>query len=220
MKKRSLFIIATTVVVLLLALVFNACGITGGSGSESSEEKKGKTSTETDIYTTLNAMLNNVGYPMTLTTKTMENGYVFNGSYAITGTEDSYSVNYSYEKLSTFEITDSGEIILPDGFKTTVTGNMKVKDGKIIERDGAEADISVEVLSAQGITLAETTLSNTKTANGIFTANVDSLKTVAGWDVATSAATIEITYTDVKITKIVLGYSTSSYYSEITYMFA
>ena len=219
MKKRSLFIIATTVVVLLLALVFNACGITGGTGSESSEEKKGKTSTETDIYTTLNAMLNNVGYPMTLTTKTMENGYAFNGSYAITGTEDSYSVNYSYEKLSTFEITDSGEIILPDGFKTTVTGNMKVKDGKIIERDGAEANINTEALSVRGMTLSENDLSNVKTENGVFSASITSLQAVTGLDASVTAATISITYNETKITKMTLNYSTSSSQTEFTYSF-
>lgn len=219
MKKRSLFIIATTVVVLLLALVFNACGITGGTGSESSEEKKGKTSTETDIYTTLNAMLNNVGYPMTLTTKTMENGYAFNGSYAITGTEDSYSVNYSYEKLSTFEITDSGEIILPDGFKTTVTGNMKVKDGKIIERDGAEANINTEALSVREMTISENALSNVKTENGVFSASITSLQAVTGLDVSVTAATISITYNETKITQMTLNYLTSSSQTEFKYSF-
>ena len=217
MKKRTklLFVYILTVV---FSIVLISCSNT--TNTDSKENKSSADSETADIYAKLNDLLKTADYPATVTTKTTKDGHTFTGVYAVTKNDGDYSVEYSYEKLSLFSFTDEGDVVAPEGFKTTCTGRIKVKDGKIVEKDGAETDISVEMLSAQGITLAETTLSDTKTENGIFTANVDSLKTVAGWDVATSAATIEITYTDVKITKIVLGYSTSSYYSEITYMFA
>ena len=93
MKKRSVILTATTVL-LLFALVFTACGTQNTNGNNNGGDEQPQT---VDIYAQLNTMLRNVGYPVTLTSKTTEDGYVFNGTYTITEEGDGYLVAYSYE---------------------------------------------------------------------------------------------------------------------------
>ncbi len=219
MRKKSVIFIVTAVIVALMTLVFNACGKTESTSSSNTDTTTSPT-TQTDVYTQLNQMLSTAGYPVTLTTKTTENNYVFRSDYSITEESGTCSVDYSYERLSTFVITDDGEIILPEDFKTTYTGNVKVRNGKIIEQDGAEVDIDVSAFDVKGITLSESALTNVQTSEGSFSAKIPSLKTVAGIDVNSSDAAIAIQYTDAKITKITITYSTASYQSEMVYKFS
>lgn len=215
MKKKSAFMIVLLVVVLACALILNACGSESSGG-----ENGGETQTQNELYTRLNTMLANVGYPVTLTSKTTENGVVFNGNYTITKTGDTYSVSYSYEKLSTFGVSATGEITVPEDYKTTCTGNMKIRNGKIVEQNGAEANVAVESLNVSGITLSETALTNVQNTSGSFSADVSSLKTTTGLDVNARDAKITIQYTDAGIVKITLTYSTAAYQAEISYRFS
>ena len=164
-------------------------------------------------------MLQNVSFPVTLTSKTIEDDIEFDGTYTIIENEGTYSISYSYEELSTFSVND-GVIVAPESFKTTQTGSMKVKDGKVIERNGAEANISVTALDVQGITLSQSALTDVRTENGTFSATVSSLQTVTGMTTAVTSASISITYNDTKITRLVLTYATSSYSTTITYAFS
>jgi len=207
MKKKSVIILTVTVILAALTLAFAACG------------KKEENQTQTDVYTQLNAMLGEAGYPAVLTSKTTENGYVFNGTYTIAESEGTYTVEYSYEKLSTFGISDAGEITLPEDFKTTCTGSLKVRDGKIVEQNGAEANLSPEALTVSGIHLSEASLTDVADENGTFSATVTSLQTVTGITSAATSATLVITHTDTAVTRLKLTYVTASYQTEITYEF-
>ena len=215
MKKKIIFLLVCIMIVSVM-LILISCGLMNSGSTETTTSK----SETVDIYSTINALLNNVDYPITLTTKTTENGYQFMGQYVIAKTGDIYSAEYSYEKASTFGFTDKDEIILPAGFKTTYTGNIKVKNGIIIEKNGAESNVSVQMLTAKGFALSESALSGVKTSNNTFSAEITSFNSVTGLDVDAESASINITYTDEKITKMTLSYSTSFYKSEITYTFS
>ena len=220
MKKRMKNLLLCAFAVLII-LTMVSCGNTETNTPDTgSEDNNTNTDVVTeDIYVKLNALLAAADYPATVTTKTTEDGHTLNGSYAVTKEGDVYSVDYSYEKLSLFTFTEGGDVVAPDAFKTTYTGRIKVQGGKIIEKDGAEADLSVESLTVKGITLSQAALSDETTEDGLFSAKIDSLKTVTGSDVTATAASIEISYSDTKITKIVLRYVTSAYQTEIVYLF-
>ena len=218
MNKKTGFVIfiLLVIIVVLVVVCLRTCRKKDAlSNAESSAEPQSRE----ELYAQLNSLLNNVGYPVILTVKTTEDGNVFNGSYTITEHGDVRAANYSYEKLSTFEI-NGDDVVIPNDFKTTYTGRIKIKDGKIIEQNGAAINVAVEALNAGGLTLSASALENVKTDRGNFSADITSLKTVTGMDVAATGAKINISYTDVKITTIVLSYSASSYHTEMTYRFS
>jgi len=215
-KKPAIIIIVLIVIIVALVVV---CLRTCRKGDEMfSVESENVSQTPTDICAHLNSLLNSIGYPVILTVKTTEGENVFNGNYTITEHGDVRAADYSYEKLSTFEI-NGDDVVIPESFKTTCTGRIKVKDGKIIEQNGAAINVAVESLDVRGLSLLGSALANVKTARGIFSADITSLKTVTGIDIAATDAKINITYTDAKITTIVLSYSTTSYHTEMTYRF-
>ena len=212
-KPAIIIIILIAIIVALVAVCFRTC-----RKKNAPDDVEGANQTQTDIYVKLNSLLNGIGYPVILSTKTREGENVFNGSYTITEHGDIRAASYSYEKLSTFEIRDD-EVVIPEDFKTTCSGRIKIKNGKIIEQNGAALNLSVETLDVKGLSLTESALTNVKTERGIFSADITSLKTVAGIDLAANDAKISIAYTDAKITKIVLSYAASSYRTEMTYRF-
>lgn len=212
-KPAIIIIILIAIIVALVVVCFRTC-----RKKNAPDDVEGANQTQTDIYVKLNSLLNGIGYPVILSTKTREGENVFNGNYTITEHGDVRAASYSYEKLSTFEIRDD-EVVIPEDFKTTYTGRIKIKNGKIIEQNGAALNLFVETLDVKGLSLTESALTNVKTERGIFSADITSLKTVAGIDLAANDAKISIAYTDAKITKIVLSYAASSYRTEMTYRF-
>ncbi len=212
-KSAIIIIVLIAIIVALVVVCFRTC-----RKKNAPDDAEGANQAQTDIYVKLNSLLNGIGYPVILTVKTTEGENVFNGSYTITEHGDVRAASYSYEKLNTFEIRDD-EVVIPEDFKTTCSGQIKTKNGKIIEQNGAALNLSVEALDVKGFSLTESALTNVKTERGIFSADITSLKTVTGIDLAANDAKINITYTDAKITTIVLSYSTTSHHTEMTYRF-
>ncbi|MBO4539975.1 MAG: hypothetical protein J5781_06820 [Clostridia bacterium] len=214
MKKILRFIIIFALVATVMTTLAS-CNLFGSNSSE----KNNQSQSDADICTKLNALLSDIRYPVVLTSKTTENGYPFVGRYVVTESGDTYSVEYSYEKLGTFEITEDDRIVAPEGFRITYTGNMKVKNGVIIEKDGADANVSVQMLNAKNVSFSPSALKNVKTSGGTFSADITSLRDVTGWDLTTNGASVNIVYTDTQITKMTLAYSTQTYQTELTYAF-
>lgn len=214
-KSVIIIIVLIAIIAVLVVVCLRTCRKNDVMPSVESEDAS---QTPTDICAHLNTLLNTVGYPVILTVKTTEDGNVFNGNYTITEHGDVRAADYSYEKLSTFEIGDD-DVVIPEDFKTTYTGRIKIKDGKIIEQNGAALNVAIEALNVRGLALPTSALTNVKAERGLFSADITSLKTVTGLDLAASDAKINITYTDAKITTIVLSYSTTSYHTEMTYRF-
>ena len=195
---------------VLFSLLTVSCGM-------EEEEESTKAEVEVDIYAKLNRMLKKAEYPVTLTTEIAEGGNVFSGRYLIKENEDSYSVDFSYDRLNYFTVTTEGKIVKPSGYKKTFSGSVKIKDGKITEKNGDEVDISVEAFSVRNFTLSEGTLTNVQKSEGRFSADIASLQAVTGLTDEVENATIEILYGEVKVTKVTLTYSTESYRAEMSY---
>ena len=212
-KKPAIIIVILIVIIVALVIV---CLRTCRKNDVLANVKKNQSQTE--VCEHLNSLLSNVGYPVILTTKTTEKGNVFNGNYTITEHGDVRAASYSYEKLSAFEIGDD-DVVIPDDFKTTLTGQIKIKNGKIIEQNGAALNVAIEALNVKSLSLSESLLTNVKSEAGAFSADIISLNSVMNIDFATTDAKIDVAYTDTKITKIVLSYATSSYRTEMTYRF-
>ncbi len=181
--------------------------------------KESSSVNESNAIESINEFLKQVSYPITITSKVTKDGDDFNGTYAITMNNDTAVVVYSYEILSTFKLVN-GEYVVPESYKETVSGSVKIKNGKVIEQNGATVNLSSEVFNVQGISLSESVLKNVEVNNGTFSADVTSLQSLTGIDIVASNAKLNITYTDTKITKLVISYSTDSYQSEITYNFS
>ena len=216
MKKKLFLISILCILTVFCTSILFACG-NMGSNKTRDGSTVAVTATHSDVYKTINKLLKRIEYPVTLTTTITKGRSVFYGEYYVTESEDGiYTVDYSYERLSYFAITDNDEIVTPENYKTRYTGRIKVKDGKIIEKKGAEVDIPVEALNV-GITLSESILTDVETSEGRFSADVTSLQEVAGLSVEADSASIDISYNDTKITEITLSFTTSSYHAEIKY---
>lgn len=201
--------------ILIAGLVLSCIACTEDNTSEENDSTLGEDNT---IYNKLNKQLQNVSYPFTLSAKITEDGDVFNGSYIVTEVSGIITVEYSYEKLSTYTIVND-EIVAPDSYKTTVTGSAKIMDDKVIEQNGETINLSAESFNVSGISLSEANLTDVQTGDGNFSAIISSLTSVTGLNISATDATINISYTETSITKIVLTYSTSSYKMEMSYTF-
>ena len=193
----------------MLTFAFAAC-------KDKNNDEEGKVGD--NAYGAINDLIGKVSCPFTITSKTTADGDTFNGTYVVTESNGVVSVAYSYEELSTFE-TVNGELVAPPDYKRTATGSVKIKDGKVIELSGEEANLSAEAFNLSSIVLSEDKLSEVTVGDGEFSAKITSLKAVTGIDVSAESATIDIKYTEEKITSLTLSYSTSSCQTEIKYAF-
>ena len=203
---KKLRIIAVIMLLILAASVFVAC------------ENKNETTDETDVYAIVNALLGKVSYPFTVTTKVTEGEDVFNGTYRVAADGDAVKVDYSYEKLATFGIAD-GVLVAPDGYKETVAGSVRIKDGKVTEQNGAEVNLSAEAFTVSGISLIKDALTEVKTGEGSFSAKATSLKSLTGIDLNAENVTVNISYTAEKVSTLKVSYSAGDCQTEILYSF-
>lgn len=191
---------------ICLMLTFLFC-MTGCGGNDSPPKT---------VYENLNSLIAKESTSITLTVKTTTDGETLNGSYLISKQDNVYTVNYSYEKLNTFEEV-GGVITQPTEYKSTVTGNMKISNGTIIEQDGEASNVSIESLTVSGLTFNESYFSNVVNENNTFKADVNNPNGFMGYDVTLSNLKVEIAYTTEKISSIKLTYSTSLSSVELMY---
>lgn len=187
MKKRILLIAGC--ILLSAAFVFSSCG-----------KKK------EDIYDKLNAMLAEPASAVELEITVTKDGETLKGEYAAEAEGEGYRVEYSYEKLATFEKVD-GEYVIPDEYKETLTGSMFVEGGKIVEQNGSPADIDPALTAAAGVEFDAAYFSSVKEGEGTFEGVVTDPEGFMNADIDCTAMTVTLAYSDGKVDAMTIGYT-------------
>lgn len=165
----------------------------------------------------LNRLISKESKSLSLTVKTTTAEDTLTGSYNINKVDDAYTVSYSYEKLNGYEEID-GVIVPPTEYKSTIQGTMKVKDGIVIEQDGASVNIALESLSVSGLSFNKDYFANISNREGVFKADVIDTQGFIGYDAEISNMQVEVTYSLTNISRIKITYSTSTASVELLYV--
>lgn len=189
MKKKLIAIVG---ICAALALGFAGCG----------ESDEGAT-----VYDTLNKLVAKEVNTVTLTVSSTLNGETLTGSYEAKTDGDKVKVTYRYEQMNVIEKDAGGNYILPDTVKSTKEGSMVVSGGKVIEQNGAAADLAIEAVTAAGLTFNEEYFSNISAKEGEFSASVASPAAFLGQQITCTAMRVKVAYTEDAISSIELSYT-------------
>ena len=171
------------------------------------------------VYDTLNTLIAKDVAKLTLTLKTTTNQDTLTGTYNVTKSNDIYTVTYSYEKLNGYEEVD-GVIVPPSEYKSTVQGTMKVKNGTVIQQDGENVNINVNVLNVNGLSFQESYFANVSDQAGLFKADVINVKGLMGYAVDALNMKVEVGYSSSNISHIRITYLSNSSSVELLYVLA
>ncbi len=159
-------------------------------------------------YDKLNSLIAKTPSSVQLSVSVTLDGETLTGEYDTTATDGGYTVEYSYEKFNTFEETDGGYVV-PDEIKSTFEGSIVVKDGKIVEQDGADADISFDQMTAAGLKFDAEYFKNEVSEDERFSADVTDPDAFLQGDVDCTAMKVEVRYNDEAIASLVISYTSS-----------
>lgn len=96
-----------------------------------------------------------------------------NGTFTLKFAADETTIEYNFEKISTFEIGQDGSITAPDGdFITKKQGTIVLRDGEIVEGD-VDVELPDELdVYAGGFSFKQAFFANAVTQNAKFEADV------------------------------------------------
>lgn len=171
------------------------------------------------VYDTLNRLVAKEAETVTLTVSSTLNGETLTGSYEAKTEGDKVKVTYSFEQMNVIEKDADGNYIVPDTAKSTKEGSMVVSHGKVIEQNGAAADLTIEAVTAAGITFHEEYFSDISIKEGEFSAAVGSPAAFLGQQITCTAMRVKVAYTENAISSIELSY-TASGGAQIAYRYA
>lgn len=162
-----------------------------------------------DPYDTLNKLIAKTPSSVELHVTITMDGETLNSEYAVTEQENGYRVVYTYERLSTFDETEDG-FTIPDSVKTLFEGSIVVKDGKIVEQNGAEADLSFEQMTAAGVKFDETYFSNAMITEDSIKADVKDPAAFFLQELECTNMKMETRFTEEAITSLLVNYVSSN----------
>ncbi len=189
MKKKYLLITALSCSVL-------AATVLAGCGGPS------------DVYSQLNDLVADTPASVQLDVTVTVDGETLTGAYSVKTEDDGYRVTYSYEKLNTFELVD-GAYVVPEEYKSTLTGNMLVSGGKIVEQNGAAVDITMEQITAAGVRFDESYFTDVEANEGSFTATVSEPSEFLQTTITCTGMTVNATYTSEQIESLTIAYTSA-----------
>ena len=187
MKKR---IIGIACVCAVAALSLTACG--GNKTYGKLNSLIAKTPSEAELVVTVTA-----------------DGETLSGEYSLSEQDGGYVVEYTYERLSTFDASDDG-YIFPDAVKTTYEGSVVVKDGKIVQQNGDTADLTFEQMTASGVKFDETYFSNVVIDDGSVIADVSDPEAFLQSDITCTDMQMKVLFTDDAITSLTVSYTSAA----------
>lgn len=207
MKKKILFL----VIVLIVALT--CLGACNGSTDKVCE-------TLTDLL--------QLNYPIiTIDVATTTSNVTLTGRFKLINNGDTINVEYSYEKLTTFDwfsvgIPENIYIPTPDeDWKTTVSGTLVVKDDKIIEGNSS-VDLPLDKIDFLGFSFKPAFFQNIKVTKSKFDANVINPQGFTGNDLTSrwgvSDMHVNVLFGDY-ISRMQINYASEGTQVEIVYNF-
>ena len=161
-----------------------------------------------DPYGKLNDLIAKTSSSVELSITVQMDGESLQGTYEVTAQENGYRAVYSYERLNTFEKTEDGYSV-PDAVKAVYQGSVVVEDGKIIEQDGAAADIAFEQMTAEGVTFDESYFTEASIAEDCITAKVVDTEAFLGKAFDCTEMSMEVHFTEEAVTSLTVSYRTA-----------
>lgn len=126
---------------------------------------------ETTVYDNLNNLVQKRYSSVTISVTTNDGTDELNGTYMLTENNGVVSVAYSYEQLATFEEEDS-KLVAPENRVVTKSGTAKLQNGKVIEGNADELNISASSLTISNLKFAEEYFASISQTEGEFSAYV------------------------------------------------
>lgn len=108
----------------------------------------------------------------------------------------SKTVSYTCEQYNTFVKNADGTYQIPSSRITTYTGNIKIKDGTVVERDGESLNMPIPVFTVRGLVFSTDCLTNMTFENSTFAADVTSPTDFFGTDMEAQNMKVKLTLQD------------------------
>lgn len=154
----------------------------------------------------VNAMANVEYSRVELTVETTLDGQKLTSNYKTSKNGEVSTVNYSIEKLSSFGVDEYGNYVIPEDYKTTLTGSFTVENGKT-EGD-VVTDLDLSLVSAYGLLFAENTLSDVQFNGNVMTATVsDPAAFVGRTDFVATDMKLSVTVTELTFSAMTVSYT-------------
>lgn len=157
-------------------------------------------------YKTLNELAQKDYASISLSVTTTLDGETLRGTYTSKAASNGYSVEYSYEKLNSFEV-DGDSITVPDEYKTTCSGSLTLVSGEITEQQGDPFVFETTLLTASKLYFQAEIFTDVKTdSKTTFSAKVTSIGSFCGKSLSVSDMTIEVKYAKKNLETIEITY--------------
>ena len=181
--------------ILLIAISILSFASCGGASSD-----KNTCETLNKIFTKDNSLVN-------IEVKTVTNEKSLASMYTVVKETNGEKITYSIEKLSTFEEVN-GEYIVPESYKTTIKGEVLLSNGAVVSQSGDIADLDFTKTEIPKFKFNEGYFSNVQDNAGKFTADVTNPSGFLGAEISCSNMSVTVSYSENKISEIILNYST------------
>ena len=179
-----------------------------------------KPNTEKTVYGLLNKLIAAEKNSVTLDLSLTQSGETLTGKYVAKNEANGMKVTYTFERLNPIEKNEDGTYTFPTEVKSSHSGSMVLRDGKVVEQDGETADITIESITASGVKFEEGSFKNVKTENGKFTAEVSSPAAFLQQELSCEGMKVEVSYTESAITSLKITYTAAGADVSMAYTFA
>lgn len=202
MKKQWIIAI---IIILVTVVILTACGE--------------KTTPEQEALQTVTKKLRSTTFPITVTSKMTIGQEVYNGEYVANRANGTFTAVYSYEQAAKITIGEDGKIVMPESAIETKTGNLTIKNGNIVEENGAACNLPISLFQTQQMTLDEDYLTDVVIGDGMISAKVIDAGKALGFAAEATNVSVNVTCTDTAVKNMTIAYNAGNVRVELNYKF-
>lgn len=199
--------IACLILMLLLTICFSGCSLF-----------KKEPVDNRSVYEVLDDLVKQEYANIILSITTEKDNKSLYGNYIFSKNGEEITVDYSFQQFTSFKEVN-GELVAPEKEKETLSGKITYKNGKVVDASGDELNISIETISASGLSFDKSYFSNTVSDDKKFVATVKNPNGFMGVTEATEV-TVEVAFSSNAIQKITINYKQGDYANTLVYTFA
>ncbi len=151
----------------------------------------------------INAMLNKEYSGWTISTSTLYNSVRLDSEYIVAKVEGQTEISYSVEQLNELSLEANQD------FKSVKTGNVIVKDGKVLSSDGAELFLDLSGMESIGLNFKSKYFEGINKTSSAFSAKVKDINGFMGKEIDATSMTVGASFNANGFVYIKLNYTTS-----------
>lgn len=186
----------TLVLIVLVISIFSLCACAGGGS-----------------FTDIDNMAKQNYTVVERTIKTTASGETLTSHFTVRGT-DEVKIDYSVEQINKIDISN-----MPNDYKTTKTGSVKLNGTQITEQTGDEIDVNFVAMAKLNLNFVKEYFTQVRWSKNKMTANVSNIEGFLGANVQCSWMKVEADYSSV-LKEVTVEYLTvNGAEVQITYAF-